>query len=388
MMLVAYFDRINLSVAGPTIMAALHMSKTQFGLALSAFTLGYALMQIPGGYLADKFGSKPLLVTALVIWSAFTALTGMVTSLLSLQIVRVLFGVGEGIENGAQFKLVGDNFTSGERSQANALFLTALALGPAIGTPLTTSLLARFGWRELFFWFAGIGLAVAALLALLLPKDKGEAHAPSTPAPVKLRPPRRLKSVWLCAFSYLLFNMAFWGFLSWVPTYLTSERHVTLSKMGLLGAVPYLCGLAGMLLFGRLGSMPRVSGGKALGLGFGLLGAAAFLLDAPKVQSVAACVFCLSGAAFFLFAFFGPFWSIAIDLAPGHRRGAFTGFINFMGQIGGFTAQIVIGLLADTMKSFVGAFLFMSAALLVGFACLARLSAAMPELLAADETLG
>src|SRR5437879_4449539 len=100
MMFVAYLDRINIAVAGPTIMKALHIGHAQFGYVLSAFTFGYALMQIPGGHLADRLGARRLLVAALVIWSLFTAATGLAWSLVSLVVIRILFGVGEGIENG------------------------------------------------------------------------------------------------------------------------------------------------------------------------------------------------------------------------------------------------------------------------------------------------
>jgi len=150
MMSVAYLDRVNVTIAGPTIQTALHLTPRLFGWVLSAFTFGYALMQVPGGHLADRFGARGLLVAALVIWSIFTAATGLAWSTTSIIVIRVLFGMGEGIENGAQFKLIGDNFDSRERSAANATFLTALAVGPAIAAPLTTWLIGHGGWRHAF----------------------------------------------------------------------------------------------------------------------------------------------------------------------------------------------------------------------------------------------
>jgi MFS family permease len=150
MMLVAYMDRVDISVAGKAIMADLHITKTAFGFVLSAFTIGYALLQFPGGWLADKFGSKPLLVAALLMWSLFTGLTGMATSLAMLIAIRIVFGIGEGLENGAQFKLIGDHFEPLERSRANGIFLSALAVGPLLATPLATWLLGSVGWRVMF----------------------------------------------------------------------------------------------------------------------------------------------------------------------------------------------------------------------------------------------
>ncbi|QRF23345.1 MFS transporter [Alicyclobacillus sp. TC] len=141
MMFVAYLDRINISIAGPTIQKASHISPVAFGAVLSAFTFGYAILQIPGGILADKIGAKKLLVIALIWWSIFTGMTGMAMSVGFLIVVRVLFGVGEGLENGAQFKLIGDFFPSKQRSAANGLFLISIALGPAIVAPLAVWLL-------------------------------------------------------------------------------------------------------------------------------------------------------------------------------------------------------------------------------------------------------
>ncbi len=99
---------------------------------LAAFTLGYAIMQIPGGWLADRFGARTLLIASPLAWSIFTGLTGLASSAASLISIRVLFGLGEGASNGPSFKLVGDWFTSEERSQANGLYLTSLALGPGL----------------------------------------------------------------------------------------------------------------------------------------------------------------------------------------------------------------------------------------------------------------
>jgi sugar phosphate permease len=346
MMLVAYFDRVNIAVAGPTISAALGLGKDQFGWVLSAFTLGYALLQVPGGYLADRFGAKPLMVAALLVWSFFTAATGAVGSLGALLAVRVLFGFGEGLENGGQFKLIGDYFSPAERSRANAIFLSTLALGPAIGTPIAAWLLRERGWHELFYTFAGVGVVVASILALLLPKPTSQTHTP------KHSPPNlKQGQLWICAFTYMLFNGAFWGFISWIPSYLTEARHLSLKNLGFLGAVPYLCGFVAMLVVGHLASTSLFQR-RTLLLSICYVGAAIGLWVALRSESVTGSIAGLSVAAAFLYASFGPFWAVAIDLAAPETRGGLTGFVNFLGQIGGFVAQIAIGALAKQTGSF------------------------------------
>jgi sugar phosphate permease len=368
MMFVAYFDRINITVAGPAIVKALGLAPSAFGFILAAFTFGYALMQIPGGYLADRFGSRRLLIFALLFWSIFTGLTGLATSLWMLIIVRVLFGIGEGLENGAQFKLIGDYFPSRQRSAANAVFLTALSLGPAVAAPLAAWFVVHTGWQALFFWFTIPGLLVAGLLALLLPRT---AVTPVAAAPALPHPPPdgwrtalTTNTTWLAFSAYLCFNIAFWGFIGWMPSYLNASRHIALAQLGFVASVPYLWGFAGTVVVGWLGSTLAARHRPAL-VGGGYLLAGLSLYVAFTAQGVGQCIAGLSCAAFFLYGGFGPFWAIALDLIPANMRGSFTGFVNFGGQVGGFCAPIVVGAIVTATKSFSGGFAFMIGALML-----------------------
>ena len=368
---VNYLDRVNLSIAAPAIMRELHITPGQFGWVLAAFSLGYAAMQIPGGRLADRFGSRARLIASPVAWSAFTGLTGAVGSLAALLGVRVLFGLGEGASNGPSFKLVGDWFRPEERSTANGSYLTALALGPAFVAPVATALLAWVGWRAMFLWFTLPGLAMAALIWMLLPRRPPDAP----PGPETLggwRDVAAQRANWLMFFGYMAFNVAFWGYLGWMPSYLALSRHIDLKRLGIDAAIPYLFGFAGMLAFGWLGSgrlvrhrAPLVAGGYLL--------AAAALYATFMAASVAGCVAGLSAAAFFLYGGFGPVWAMALDLASAGTRGAFSGFVNCGGQIGGFVAPIAVGALVGATGSFTGGFLFMMAGLVVSAGCFAAL---------------
>jgi sugar phosphate permease len=373
MMFVAYFDRINITVAGPAIVKSLDLPPAAFGLVLSAFTFGYALMQIPGGALADRFGSRPLLIFALILWSLFTGLTGLATSLTALIIIRAFFGLGEGLENGAQFKLIGDHFPSRERSGANAAFLSALSLGPAIAAPLAGWLVVTVGWRGLFFWFTLPGLMVAVLLAIWLPRTE--------PPPPAERAARSgwgealgAGPTWLAFAAYLCFNIAFWGFIGWMPSYLNATRHIALAQLGIVAALPYFCGFLGTIFVGWLGSKTFARHRPALvATSYVLAGAALFV--AFSAQSVAQSIAGLSCAAFFLYGGFGPFWAVAIDLIAPEMRGSVSGFVNFGGQIGGFFAPIVVGAIVGATKSYSGGFVFMIGALLLSAASLLWLEA-------------
>lgn len=379
---VNYLDRVNLSIAGPSLMRDLHISPRGFGWVLAAFSLGYAAMQIPGGWLSDRFGSRVMLIASPVAWSAFTGLTGLtglVGSFASLLGVRVLFGLGEGASNGPSFKLVGDWFGSAERSKANGAYLTALALGPAFVAPVAAWLLARTGWRGMFLWFTLPGLVMAGLTWLLVPRrPPGVAPAPQARAASGegWRDVIAHRSSWLLFFAYMAFNVAFWGYLGWMPSYLALSRHIDLHQLGYDASIPYLFGFAGMLVFGWLGSGPLYRHRAPL-VAVGYLLAAGALCATFLAVSVVGCVAGLSAAAFFLYGGFGPVWAIALDLTPAGARGAFSGFVNCGGQIGGFFAPIVVGYLVDATASFTGGFLFMMAGLVVGAACFAALHPAL-----------
>ncbi|MCL5013491.1 MAG: MFS transporter [Firmicutes bacterium] len=382
MFFVAYLDRINISVAGPIMMKDLHMSPALFGVVLSAFTFGYAILQIPGGWLADRFGARTLLVTALLWWSVFTGLTGLVTGASLLIIVRVLFGVGEGLENGAQFKLIGDFFTSKERSSANGLFLTALALGPAFVAPVSTWLLGTIGWRGLFLVFVIPGVIVALLVRYLIPTqpEGGVVHTEvlsKSGTPATWRVVLAQPGIWLVFLAYLFFNVAFWGYLGWMPSYLSLSRHINLANLGFDASIPYILGFFGLIILGWLGN--RSGHFKSALVAVSYLLAGIFLYIAYHAHTVSGTVFGLSAAAFFLFGGFGPIWAIPLDLVPDTMRGSFTGLINFGGQIGGFSAPIVVGIIVSTTHSFTGGFLFMIGGLIAAAISLLILQSATPR---------
>ncbi len=371
MMLVAYMDRVNITLAGPSIMHDLHLSKAQFGGVLSAFTLGYALMQIPGGAMADRVGARGLLVAALCFWSGFTALTGMARSLGAMIATRVAFGVGEGLENGAQFKIIADNFEAKERASASAQFLSALALGPALAVPVTAWLIGVIHWRGVFWVFAGVGLVVAGLMAAFMPRGRKDASGASgvvrqdDEPKIGWREAAGNQASWRLFAAYGLFNIAFWGFISWFPTYLSSERHVQLKSLGGIGSIPYAFGFLAMLLVGRVTQVDGLARYRASMTAAAYAVAAGGFFLAYTAHSVPACIVGLTLAACGLYTGFGPFWGVALDTLPPRARGAVSGFINFGGQVGGFTAPYAIGKIADLSHSFTGGFLFMIAALLL-----------------------
>ena len=242
----AYLDRTNIAVAGPTLMKTLAITPQLFGYVLAAFTAGYAVMQVPGGILADRFGVRRVLVAALLVWSLFTGLTALAASVGALILVRFCFGLGEGIESGAHFRALGDTFTSRERSTASGILHTSLALGPAVAAPLAAAIIGAYGWQALFLWFTVPGIIVAAVVWRYFPKTTGQPRPPQATMRALQRGPR----LWWMFAAYLCFNVAFWGLAGWMPSYLSSERHIELKSLGFAASVPYLFGFAGLLVLG------------------------------------------------------------------------------------------------------------------------------------------
>ena len=357
----AYLDRTNVTIAGPALMQHFGFGPAIFGAVLAAFTGGYALMQIPGGMLADRFGAKRVLIAALLIWSLFTGLTGLATSLALLIAIRFAFGLGEGIESGAHFRALGERFTSLERSSASGLFHTALALGPAVAAPLASFLLVTLGWRALFVWFAVPGVIVAAIVWRFFPERAARddlENEPRAESAQSAAPP------WSAFVAYLFFNIAFWGLLGWMPTYLNETRHIELKALGAAASLPYLAGFAGLLVLGALGHGVFYRQ-RALLTGAAYLLAGAGLFAAYRAESAGASLAGLSFAAFFLYGGFAPFWAVVLDAVPVGLRGTIGGFVNFGGQIGGFCAPIAVGAIVQRTHSFTGGFLLMIAALVL-----------------------
>jgi sugar phosphate permease len=365
--MVSYLDRVNVSTAGPLMMKDLHMDAGSFGVILSAFTFGYGLMQLPGGMLADRFGSKATMIFGLVWWSIFTLFSGVVASVGMLIAVRALFGAGEALGTGSQLKLLGKYFNNGsERNLASSLYNTAIPLGPALCGPIAIWIMGKVGWHGLFYWFSVPGIVLVVLLYWLLPSEKEERKTSGNH--VKKKDNVALKDVlkypgsWLIFTAYLAKSVAAWGLLGWIPIYLNTSRHINLKDLGFASSIPYVLGFFGLLFFGWLGS--RVKHRASL-IGIIYLLAGAGLYFAFSAGTASASIAFLSVAAFFIFGAYGPFWGLTLDLFPSEVHGTLSGFTNFGGQIGGFISPLVVGYLVKATGSFTDGFLFMIATLIV-----------------------
>lgn len=160
----SYLDRMAMNVGIVEIAKDFNLSPSVMGVVLSSFFAGYALMQLPGGWLADKFGSRKVIAIAILFWSIFTVLTGMAWSLMSMIMIRFMFGLGEGGYPAASSKAIADVFPKAERTSAQTIMMSSNSLGGVIAPLIATPLLVWIGWQNLFLAIGILGVFVAALL--------------------------------------------------------------------------------------------------------------------------------------------------------------------------------------------------------------------------------
>jgi predicted MFS family arabinose efflux permease len=248
-----YVDRIALAVILPTIGDEFNLDRGQQGLLVSVFFVSYAACQIPGGMLADRFGAKRVTCWALLAWSLFTALTGLAWSFTALLLVRFAFGAAEGIFPSASMKALVERTSVGERMGAQGLIMSSNALASVAAPLAVPPLAAVVGWRWAFVLAAGVGVLVYVAVRLWLPapREHAEGAAPAASG-VPLREVLRIGVLW--RFSLMLFGYSalMWGLSTWIPSYLNTERGLSLTSAGVLVAVPSLAAALGTLLGGRL----------------------------------------------------------------------------------------------------------------------------------------
>jgi sugar phosphate permease len=358
---------MSIAVAIPFMARDLSLSPLEMGQALSAFFVGYALMQIPGGVLADRFGSRILLTASIAAWSVMTAATGAVQGLWTLLAIRVLFGLGEGPYPSAAAKALSIWFPSREVGRANGLQLAATHLGATVAPLLAVGLIVTWGWRSIFYVISVPGFFLAVLVwrhvrntpiesrqvGPLELKELDAAPLERFSAKVGLLQALHTPAVLWCAGALFIANLAGWGLINWLPTYLLRSRQFGVVEMGIYTAVTNLATTVGFALGGYLCDrfftrrlrVPMVLSLIVSAI-FTYLAAAAATGEASVVYLALSCA--CQGVA--LTAMF----TLPMIVMPKYAVGAAFGFVNTAGQLAGVLSPVVIGdLLNRTHNNFV-----------------------------------
>ena len=353
--MITYMDRVVIASAAPTIRQELGFSMLTMGAILSAFRWGYALFQIPGGWLGDRIGPRRALALIVTWWSVFTSATALTWSAASMVVCRFLFGVGEAGAFPIATRSLSRWMLAHERGYAQGITHAGSRLGAALSPPLVVFLIVSFGWRAPFFTFGALGLLWAALWFYYY-RDTPDEHASANaserelirgslgarPAAARPVPWRRILAsgnLWLLSLSYFCYAYCISVYLDWFPTYLNSHRGFDLKRMGLYASLPLFAGTAGDLAGGWISDLwcrrtgNRKAARRAIAIA-GFLLAAASIVPATLTAVPEHCVWFTCLAVFALELTVGVSWAVTLDIGNDFA-GSVSSVMNMCGNIGG-----------------------------------------------------
>ena len=384
---IQYIDRVCISQAAPFITRDFLLDETQMGWVFSAFTLAYALFEIPAGYLGDRIGPRKVLLRIVLCWSFFTAATGWMWNWGSLVVTRFLFGAGEAGAFPNLTKAFHRWLPLAERTRAQGIMWTSARLGGAFTPLLVFACLQHITWRVAFQLFGLLGVFWAIVFAWWY-LDDPRAHKQVNAAEAALLPaeadpadhfhvPWKLlftsRTVWCLCGQYFACSYSFYFFITWFPTYLFKARGFDLKQSALLAGTPLFVGAFGSLLAGwlspilsrRLADVRRVRRGMGAA---GALGAAALLILATWLTNPYLAVAAIALVAFCNDIQMPGAWTACMDVG-GKSVATLSGTMNMMGNVGGFVSPIVCGYLVKHTGNWNLAFYVTAAAYLLGAVC-------------------
>ncbi|MFC4562387.1 MFS transporter [Nocardiopsis mangrovi] len=394
-----YADRAVIGVAAPLIISEFGFSNAAFGWILAAFAFTYSPFGFIGGWLADRYGPAKVMGWAAIAWSVFTALTAAGVGFVSLIIIRLLFGAGEGPQATVTAKIMHNWFPKRELGTALGIANAATPLGGAVGTPVVVAIMeaTQGNWRLPFIIFGVLGL-LCAIGWFIVVRDRPEDHARVSAAELAhIRQDEhvpadaaedgagasgpwlhllRLPAVWSTAIAYFGYAWILWTFLNWFPTYLVNERGIDIAELSVTGAVPWVGGCVGLALGGvftdwlvrRTGRTlgPRrwtvVVCLAATGLLFGLIGLVASTTGAVVLMTVVVFLLYFTGA---------QYWIIVGTVVPAERYGSVSGAVQMFATSASIIAPTATGYLIDSSFGWTGTFAVASAVAVLGALLLA-----------------
>jgi MFS transporter, ACS family, D-galactonate transporter len=384
-----YLDRTNISVTASNIQNEMGLSPAMLGLVFSAFGWTYALAQIPGGWLLDRFGPRWTYGVALIVWSLFTVFQGFATGFIALIVFRLGLGLFEAPASPTNSRVVAAWFPKQERARATGIWTAGQFVGLAFLTPMLFWIQDYAGWRAVFYVTGGVGL-IWAVFWFKYYKDPSESDKVNQAEldliaageGVTEQPAEQLRFSWANLFELFRHRQligiyigqiaivtTLYFFLTWFPTYLSSVKGISLGKDGWQAALPYVCAFFGVLFGGYL-SDKMIQKGYELGTArktpiiIGLLLACVLIL--ANYSDSKTVVIAIMSVAFFGQGMSNLTWTIVSDIAPKEMIGLAGGVFNFVGNLASITTPLIIGLIVDRSGSFNGALVFVGAAAMMG----------------------
>jgi len=383
MYMIFYVDRVNISTAAPLIKADLGLSNTQLGLAFSAFAYPYAIFQLIGGWLGDKFGPRATLGVSGLIVCVSTALTGAVGGLASLFAVRLVLGFGEGAAFPTATRAMSAWIPPAQWGLAQGITHSFSRIGNAVTPPVIAWLIALISWRGSFV-VLGVASLVWMVVWVWFFRDDPRTHPLMTDAELDQmsvgRPPAaELPQVpWLRLARHVLpvtavdfcYGWTLWMFLSWIPSFFFQNFHLNLQSSALFSSGVFLSGVVGDTLGGvvsdhilkRTGS---IRAARCRVIAGGLFGGFVFMVPVVLMHDLTVVAVCLSLAFFCVELVVAPIWAVPMDIAPRYA-GSASGVMNFGFGLAGILSTFVFGYAIHLTGSWTVPFLGSIGLLLIG----------------------
>jgi MFS transporter, ACS family, glucarate transporter len=350
----SYMERMNLSIAAELMMPALSLTKSDLAVVFNSFLLGYAIFQVPAGWLGDRFGSRMVLGLSALGWGVFTVLTGMLPGLVSrtaaatvalLVALRFLLGSAEASTYPVAARAVHQWIDPARRGFGSSLMLMGASVASAFTAPFVSWSMLRFGWRASFYLTSVVAFAIALLWLSFRQAPPATEEPPPVAASLQQGGPWLNSDVVLLSLSYVSEGYLLFMFVSWLYIYLVEVRGFSLANGGLLAALPWLAAIAATPLGGFLSDRIAVRWGRIASArilimtGYTLSGL--LLLGAALVhaRSLAVLALCISLGSLYLAE--SSFWTTAASIA-GTNAGAVAGFMNTIGILGGIASNSIV----------------------------------------------
>ena len=365
--IVTYIDRVCISVAGPRMQSELGISPEQWGWVVGMFALAYAAFEIPTGSMGDRIGPRKVLTRIVLWWSAFTSLTGAVSSYIALLGTRFLFGAGEAGAYPNESASISRWFPSAERGRAHGVVWMASRIGGILSPVLVVPIQARYGWRMSFYVFGVLGVIWAAAWFAWFRDNPAEKKAVTKRELEEIGPPAashktlpwgqvlRRPNLWWIMVMYHTYCWGSFFYLSWLHTFLVKGRGFSEAEIAAYSWLPFAFGgtanfLGGFVSDRLVRRWGLKWGRRAVGLS-GLAASALFITATMTTQDkIASVVFLALGYAGSDFML-PVAWAVCLDVGRNYA-GAVTGAMNTAGQIGSFLTSVAFGYLVSAFGSY------------------------------------
>ncbi len=367
-----YLDRSALSVAAPFIQEDLKLTPGQMGIIFSSFSIGYAIFNFVGGVASDKFGAKITLFVAMIVWSLFSGAIVLVVGFVSLFIVRILFGMGEGPLSATINKMVNNWYPPSKRATAVGLANSGTPLGGAISGPIVGYIALHLGWRVSFVAIMVIGL-IWAISWWFFAKEKpdyieetkiDEKADIASVTTFKLGYYLKNPTVLFTAFAFFAYNYILFFFLTWFPSYLVDARNLSIENMSLITVIPWVLGFLGLAMSGIVSDFvykhtvqKGVLFSRKVVLVVCLFLSAVCIGISGIVTTTAGAVTLVALSVLFLYLTGAIYWAIVQDVVDSNNVGSVGGFMHLLANTAGIIGPTITGYIIQTTGTYTAAFL-------------------------------